>query len=158
LIARRLGATRIVMCAAPSYLRVRGTPRSPEDLAHHACIGYLREGHPAPFRFVGESSPYEVPIAGPCHANDADVLRQLAVAGCGIVSLFDFLVTDALASGALVTVLDDHRSTEWPIHALYPRNRHLVPKVAAVLELLIELCRPRTSVPPSSKARRPAGA
>ncbi|MFT3775701.1 MAG: LysR family transcriptional regulator [Minicystis sp.] len=150
LIARRLGESRIVHCASPAYLRRHGTPRSPRDLAHHQCLGYLREGRPSAFRFTSGEGILDVDIAGHFHANDADVLRQVAIAGKGIVALFDFLVTADIASGALVTVLDDHPSTIWPVHALYPKNRHLVPKVGVFLDFLGELCassRPRRGKP-----------
>ena len=38
LIARRLGAQQLVICAAPDYLAERGTPLNPADLAEHDCI------------------------------------------------------------------------------------------------------------------------
>jgi DNA-binding transcriptional LysR family regulator len=146
LIARRLGSSRLVFCASPAYLRRHGTPRTPADLARHQCLGYLTEGRPRPFEFVSQAGVQLVQIAGPCHANDADVLRQLAVAGRGVVALFDFLVAEDLARGALVTLLADHPSSSWPIHALYPKNRHLVPKVGVFLDFLAGLHRaPRAS-------------
>ncbi len=40
LIARRLAADRIVLCAAPSYIERCGTPSVPADLARHACLNY----------------------------------------------------------------------------------------------------------------------
>jgi DNA-binding transcriptional LysR family regulator len=143
LIARRLGESRVVLCAAPTYLRKHGTPKSPADLARHACLGYLSDGRPRAFRFASDAGVLAVDIAGPCHANDADVLRQLALAGRGIVALFDFILADDLRRGALVPLLPGHPSTLWPIHALYPKNRHLVPKVGVFLEFLAALYRRR---------------
>jgi DNA-binding transcriptional LysR family regulator len=139
LIARRLGESRIVLCASPAYVRKRGMPKRPADLAKHDCLGYLREWQPAPFEFVDDRATYAIPITGRFHASDATVLRELALAGEGIAALFDFLVTDALASGELVPVLADYPSTTWPIHALYPKNRHLVPKVGAFLDFVGEI-------------------
>jgi DNA-binding transcriptional LysR family regulator len=152
LIARRLGESRIVHCASPAYLRKHGAPKSPRDLTRHECISYLREGRPTAFRFVSDEGVYAIDIAGRCHANDVDVLRQLALADKGIVALFDFLVTDDLASGALIKVLDDYPSTTWPVHALYPKNRHLLPKVRVFLDFLGELCEAR-----QPKRRTPRG-
>jgi LysR family transcriptional regulator for bpeEF and oprC len=133
LIARRLGETRVVLAASRAYLRKHGTPRIPADLRQHRCLGYLREGRPSAYRFETADA---VEIAGPCHANDADVLRQMGLAGKGVVALFDFIVADDLARGALVPVLTEHRSEAWPVHALYPKNRHLVPKVGVFLDFL----------------------
>ncbi len=40
LIGRRIGAMQLVCCAAPAYLAARGTPRTPAELARHACLTY----------------------------------------------------------------------------------------------------------------------
>ncbi|WP_437300250.1 LysR family transcriptional regulator [Sorangium sp. So ce426] len=144
LVARRLGASRLVHCAAPSYIARRGAPATPADLARHDCVGYLRDGRPAGFRFLtGDGDAVlEVPISGPFHANDVDVLRRLAIAGSGIIAMFDFLAKEALAEGTLVTVLDEFPTTTWPIHALYPKNRHLLPKVRVFVDFLAEIFAP----------------
>ena len=149
LIARRLGESRIVTCASRAYLSKHGVPERPRDLARHACLGYLREGRPDPFELVaggGEGSAdtlTSVDIKGPLHSNDCDVLVQMAIAGKGITHLFDFLVEPHLRSGALVSVLDACSSRRWPIHALYPKNRHLLPKVRVFLDFLDGLWRPK---------------
>ncbi|WP_437767949.1 LysR family transcriptional regulator [Sorangium sp. So ce281] len=144
LVARRLGASRLVHCAAPSYVARRGAPATPADLARHDCVGYLRDGRPTGFRFLtGDGDAVlEVPISGPFHANDVDVLRHLAIAGSGVIAMFDFLAKDALAEGTLVTVLDEFPTTTWPIHALYPKNRHLLPKVRVFVDFLAGIFAP----------------
>ncbi|WP_236515453.1 LysR family transcriptional regulator [Sandaracinus amylolyticus] len=141
LIARKLGETRLLRCASPGYLRKHGTPRTPADLASHRCLGWLDAGRPRPFTFSGEHGTYTQEIAGPCHVNDADVLAQLAASGRGIVTLFDFLARGWLERGELVTVLDEHGNASWPIHALYPPNRHLLPKVRVFLDHLARVFR-----------------
>lgn len=148
LIARRLGESRLIFCAAPAYLRKRGTPKTPEDVAHHDCLGYLREGRPMPLRFGTGDGAYNLDIAGRFHANDAEVLLRGAIAGQGITLVFDFLVADAIASGALVPVLEGYCPDPWPIHALYPKNRHLLPKVGVFLDFVAELFR-------ASKRKKP---
>ncbi|WP_272420553.1 substrate binding domain-containing protein [Polyangium jinanense] len=142
LIAKKLGASRIVHVAAPSYVKRRGAPKSPRDLARHDCVGYLRDGRPAPFQFTSDEGTVNADIRGPFHANDAEALRELAIAGKGIVALFDFLAHDAVARGDLVFVLEKHPGTTWPIHALYPKSRHLLPKVAVLLEFVTKLFAP----------------
>ncbi len=139
LIARRLGESRIVHCASPAYLRKHGAPESFADLATHSCVGYVRDGRPLPFVCRAGEGIQATDVSGRCHVNDASVIQELAVAGKGIAALFDFMVRDALASGALVAVLDSYPTTTWPIHALYPRNRHLLPKVAVFLDFLTRL-------------------
>ena len=153
LIARKLGESRVIHCAAPAYIERRGRPMRPRDLVHHDCVGYLREGQPEPFQFVGVDGTFAADVSGPCHANDAGVLLELALAGRGVVALFDFVAESALARGALVAVLDDYPSTKWPIHALYARNRHLLPKVSVFLAYLSELFRSSAKRVPRVKRR-----
>lgn len=139
LIARRLGDSRLVMCGAPSYLRKRGTPTSPADLARHECLSYLRPDGRQSWRLRSGEQLLEIVPLGSLQVNDADVLAAHAVAGRGLVVVFDFLVADAIARGALVAVLEPYAPPAWPIHALYPKNRHLVPKVGAFLDFLGEV-------------------
>lgn len=159
LVARRLGGSRILHCAAPSYIARRGAPAAPDELAHHDCVGYLRDGRPVGFRFLtgdGDGDAVlEVPISGPFHANDVDVLKHLAIAGSGIVAMFDFLAKDALVDGTLVTVLEDFPTMSWPIHALYPKNRHLLPKVRVFVDFLAEIFAP-SGAPRRGERRRSA--
>jgi LysR family transcriptional regulator for bpeEF and oprC len=157
LVARRLGESRLAVCASPAYLRRRGVPKRPTDLARHDCIGYLRDGRPQPFRFAGDGGVVQaIEIAGRCHGNDADTIRQLAIAGHGIAAVFDFYVAAAFASGALVPLLAEYAPESWPIHALYPRNRHLVPRVAVFLDFLAEIFGQARRPPARSGASRSA--
>ncbi len=139
LIARRLGESQLVVCGSPAYLRRHGTPKTPQDLGRHECLGYLREGRPTSWRLVATGETVDVDVTGRCHANDADVLLTSALAGQGLAMLFDFLAAEGLERGALVRVLSPFASAPWPIHALYPKNRHLVPKVGVFLDFLEEL-------------------
>jgi DNA-binding transcriptional LysR family regulator len=139
LIARRLGEARIVFCGAPAYVRRRGAPSSPRDLKRHDVIGYLRDGQPNPWRFIGGEGIYAVEVSGSFHASDVDTIVTAALAGRGLIAVFDFLVEEHLQTGALVRVLEQHPSTTAPIHALYPPNRHLLPKVRVFLDFLSRL-------------------
>jgi DNA-binding transcriptional LysR family regulator len=141
LIARKLGESSIVHVAAPAYLKRRGQLRHPRELARHECVGYLRDGLPEDFKFSGADAHGSAAISGQCHANDAEAIRDLAIAGRGVAALFDFVVREPLARGALVRVLADHPGTTWPIHALYPTNRHLLPKLRVFVDHLAELWR-----------------
>lgn len=154
LIARRLGESRLVMCAAPSYLRKRGTPKVPADLVHHECLSYLRAEGRQTWLLRTSDQLVEIEPKGSLQVNDADVLVMHALAARGLVVVFEFLVADAIARGDLAPVLESYESTPWPIHVLYPKNRHLVPKVGVFLDFLAEVFArpgPRRS---AKKARR----
>jgi DNA-binding transcriptional LysR family regulator len=138
LMVRMLGESRIVVCGSPSYLERRGAPRSLKELARHNCLGYLREGRPDPWRFVGAAGVQAVDIRGRFHTNEVDAMLAAALAGQGLIAVFDFLVAGALAKGDLIEVLSDHPTLIRPIHALYPKHRHLVPKVTVFLDFLVK--------------------
>jgi DNA-binding transcriptional LysR family regulator len=146
LIARRLGESRVVVCGSPAYLRKHGTPKTPADLANHECLAYLGPEGPRSWRFLSGDQLIEVSPKGTLQVNDADVLALHARAGRGLVLLFDFLIAEDLEHGKLVTVLDAYAPPAWPIHAVYPKNRQLVPKVSVLLDFLSEVFGERHSL------------
>lgn len=139
LVAKRLGASEVLFVAAPSYVARRGMPEHPRELDRHDVLGYLRGGRPDPWLVEDEAGVQTFPIGGRFHADDVEALSYAALAGRGLVAAFDFLVHEHLREGRLVRVMPSHRSTVWPIHALYPQNRHLLPKVRAFLDFVGKL-------------------
>lgn len=144
-VARRLGVTRMLVCASPEYLRRSGTPETPADLQQHRCLGFVREGRVVPWRFRAESGALRFEPAGFVSVNDGDALKALAVAGAGLAWVFDFMIAPELASGALVTVLDGFAVDERPIHALYQSPRHVIPRVRVFLDFASTLLGPPRS-------------
>ena len=139
LIARQLSPVRLVICAAPSYLKQHGTPRTPADLASHNCLtltgpSYLRHWHLT--RAGG--APLDISPAGSLRSNSAGVLTCAAIAGHGLVCLPTYLIGDALRAGRLVTVLDDYVAPPLTLRALYPQNRHLSAKVRGFVDFVAE--------------------
>lgn len=137
LIARRLGESGLGAYASPAFVKKHGTPMHPRDLVRFPCLGFLADGRPRPFTLESvDGTSTTVEVGGQCNATDSDVLVQLALAGRGIAMMFDFLAAPHLAKGHLVPVLPTHASSAWPIHALYPSNRHLLPKVRVFLDFV----------------------
>lgn len=139
LVARRIGTTRLVCCASPAYLQRHGTPRSPDDLARHACLTYEYAALRHQWRFTGaDGRELAVRVGGPLHANNGRMLAALAAEGAGIVCEPDFILAPELARGALVPVLPAWRLPAIPIHAAYASRRHLSAKVRAFVAFLAE--------------------
>ena len=140
LIARKLAPARLTLCAAPSYLAVRGTPATIEDLGHHNCLGYTL----APL--VGDSvwgfgpdGSIRVPIRGTLHANNGEALINAALAGQGIVYTPRFMAAAAIASGALVELdLDTPLMDLGAIHAVTHPTRRPAAKTRAWIDFLVE--------------------
>lgn len=139
LVGRRVGVTRLICCAAPSYLRLRGEPKKPEDLAAHTCLTYeyspLRNVWPFRDQHGRDRS---VKITGPIQANSGRFLETLAIDGVGIVFEPDFIVGPNLRAGRLVPLLRGFDPRPTDIYVVYPSRRHLSAKVRAFADFLAE--------------------
>ena len=106
-VAWPLCETRSWLVATPGYLRRRGTPSHPNDLATHDCLPYLRPGETPTWTFAPDkgATRVAVPVRGPFSANNSEALREAAMGGLGIALLPDFSAQAALRAKRLVVVL-----------------------------------------------------
>jgi LysR family transcriptional activator of dmlA len=106
LIGHLIATNSRILCAAPSYLRKHGTPKSLADITRRECV-LLRERED-PFgswRLVGPQGAESVKVSGSLASNDIDVVLRWAHDGHGIVMSSQWLFAPSLASGKLVRVL-----------------------------------------------------
>lgn len=141
MVAVKFGGTvRFITVAAPSYLRNRALPYTPDDLHGHACIRQrLPGGRRYRWEFSRRGAEYVIDVPGMLTLDDNDLLVQAAVDGLGIAYVPDRFAQPFLASGQLVTILD-----EWcpPIPGLalyYPRNRHVPATLRAFIDTMKEI-------------------
>ena len=116
-----LGRSRLRLLASPAYLNERGTPRQPADLlASHELLGFLHPDHLNHWPLLSAEQGDRFPITPTLRASSGETLRQLALAGQGIVCLSDFMTGPDRASGALVEVLARSNSgASRPINAVF---------------------------------------
>jgi DNA-binding transcriptional LysR family regulator len=139
LIARTLGHTQLVCCAAPSYVARHGAPQTPEDLARHACLAYAYLADRDVWRFTdARGAERAVRVAGPLGANNGRFLAAIAATGLAIALEPDFIVGDDIEGGRLVRLLPDFRPPSSPIYAAYPSRRHLSAKVRLFVDFLAQ--------------------
>ena len=137
LVARKLADMRMVVCAAPAFLRRHGPPRAPEDLAAMPGLIYAGSERGDIWRFRapdGREGSVQVPVR--LRANNGEMVREAAIAGLGVAIEPSFIVHAALERGELVPVLADH---DWPgvaIHVVYPETRHLSARARAFMQAL----------------------
>jgi DNA-binding transcriptional LysR family regulator len=137
LVARRLAAVRLAMCASPDYLKARGTPRTPDDLKDHLLLNNSNIVPSRQWRFVSpDGKPWPVEVKGRLNCNNGDLLRVAALRGHGFVHLPTFIVGDDMKAGRLVSVLEPYISQDLTLNAVYPTARHLSPKVRAFVDFL----------------------
>lgn len=134
---------RFAAAAAPSYLDRRGRPAHPRDLLDHACIrGRFQSGAMMAWEFERGDETVRVDPAGPLlvqPGGGTDLAIEVALAGTGIVYLFEEWLRAHLVSGTLEPVLEEW----WPRFSgpfLYYPGRRLVP---APLRAFVDFVRDR---------------
>jgi len=142
LMVRRIGSSRRVVCAAPSYWKQKGRPDLPGDLTHHDCLTYHYLTSRSEWRFSGPSGEFGVRVQGSLHANNGDVLRQAALAGRGVAALPTFICGEDIAGGRLETVLEQFEPPDLGIYAIFTHRRHLSAKVRAFVHFLVRTLGP----------------
>ncbi len=145
LIARRLSPFRIRICASPDLIRRVGLPQTPQDLAGVPCIIDTNGRWMSNWPFAGDGGEMvTVSVTGPMEVNSPQVARAAAVAGLGFAILPDFIAAPELASGRLLSVLDDKVPTGGGIFAVYPHRRYLPAKVRVFVDFLVDWFKTRS--------------
>jgi DNA-binding transcriptional LysR family regulator len=114
-VAWKLCETHTVVGATQAYLKRKGVPRTPADLATHDCLFYPRALGSGIWSFERRATrkavqaPVTLTVNGPFSANNSEALRDAALGDLGIAILPDFTAQTAIRSGELQVVLPDWR-------------------------------------------------
>ena len=148
MMAKKLSRRTNFVCAAPAYLEKYGTPHALSELSQHNCLLGTRDyWHFIDFKETdskktdyGKDADKEknLRVSGTVQYNSGHSLVDAALKGLGIVQLPDYYVQQYLASGELVSLLDNYREPEESIWAIYPHNRHLSPKIRLLVDFLAQ--------------------
>ncbi len=136
LMTRRLGETRRVLVASPDYLRRRGTPHHPRELAGHELIAFHGLTAGPGWRFHVGGRELRVDLRPRYASNSGDAAIARAVAGGGLCLALGYQVAEAIDRAALLEVLPEFAPPPLPIQAVFPGARLLPGKLRAFLELL----------------------
>jgi DNA-binding transcriptional LysR family regulator len=138
-IQRKIADLQRVICAAPSYLKRRGTPTVAADLKEHDCIVVAGPRlNRWPFKTRGGGIDV-VEVRPRVSTDDAEAALRLAIEGAGIIRLSDVIVGGPLRDGELTALLTDiHHVEPFPLAAIYPAGRQRLPRVAVFIEFLLE--------------------
>lgn len=137
---RKISDCPRVLCAAPEYLKKRGTPKTPDDLLsdEHNCL-LLRYPRSPEYYWVLQTpaGPRKLQVAGKMDADHGDVLTDWALAGHGIVNKPRFDVAQHLESGRLVEILKETPPPPTIFGCLYPHRRLQDPKIRHFVDFVI---------------------
>ena len=133
LIARRLATLGNYLYASPGYLARKGEPRSPDDLARHACLSLARAGT---WTLHDGTHSVAVPVSSRFAGNSVGMLRRLATLDAGIIVLSEAIVADDRA-GRLRRVMPAWEGEPIPVYAM-TETRLLPAKTQHFIEFLRE--------------------
>lgn len=142
-IARFIAANKRVVVASPAYIKKFGTPKTPEELTKHNCIG-IRQGDEAYglWRFTNskgktkEPQTYNIKIRGNLTTNDGGVALNWALDGHGVLLRAQWDVEKYLQSGRLIEVLPQYQSPDADIYAIYAERHRTSVRVKALIDFV----------------------
>ncbi|WEJ74861.1 LysR family transcriptional regulator [Pseudomonas sp. PSE14] len=140
-VARRMAPHRRLLCASPDYLQRHGSPRTPAELAQHACLTFAYARGSRLWHFCGHSEE-SVRVSGPLRANSSQVLRQAALDGMGLILMPSWLLGEDIEAGRLQVLLPEWRAgvngEDSGVYAVYLPNRRNSKKVRAFVDFFTE--------------------
>ncbi|MCR5884964.1 LysR substrate-binding domain-containing protein [Rhizobacter sp. J219] len=126
LVSVRLADNRRLCVASPKYLARAGTPKHPNDLAQHDCLTLSTDAtQTRGWAFTLDGEVNHLRLTGSLSCNDGQVLHDWCLAGLGLAWRSTWEVESHLASGDLVSVLDDYAAPPNGIYAVFAQRKHL---------------------------------
>ncbi len=131
---------RMATAAAPAYLKARGRPAHPRDLLNHACLrGRFASGAMPAWEFQRRAEVVNLEPSGPLIvrvSGGVDLAVDAAVAGCGVIHLFEDWLKPQLDSGALEPVLEPWWRPFTGPFLYYPGRRHVPAPLRAFVDFV----------------------
>ncbi len=141
--ARRLLPNNTMLCASPSYLKLRGTPTHPDDLAKHNCLTLGNNRQRVSWYFHNEGKRVKVNVRGNLSSRGGTPLVEAAVHGAGIVNISEWMMRGLISEGKLVQCLPDWKAStqegsSGEIYAVYHGMKYPNPALRAFIDFLVE--------------------
>jgi DNA-binding transcriptional LysR family regulator len=134
LVAKRIGTIRRVVCASRGYLKTRGVPMKPDDLATHDCITFAGSMSSKSWSFASKAGQRAVTIHSRLIVNTAEAALDMAIAGLGVTRVLSYQAAQAVANDKLSIVLQPFEPEPVPV-SLVQRSQGLLPlKLRAFLD------------------------
>ena len=136
LIARRIGALRRILCAAPGYLAKYGRPLRPADLTQHACILRLNTGASETWTLRDGGAPAPISVRGRFRSDNATARNEAAALGAGISLAPLWQVRPPLDEGRLDLILTEYEPQAIPLHLIWPVGPRLPRRTRVLADIL----------------------
>lgn len=136
--ASTVGSVRRVVCAAPSYLRARGTPRAPAELAVHDTIAFTGQAEYV-WGFASQGQHERVHVRPRLIVNSVDLAIAAARDGHGLTRVLSYQVAEDVARKRLKLVLREHELEPVPVHIVRLEAREAPARVRAFADFAAPL-------------------
>lgn len=135
---------RAIVVASPAYLDRRGEPRAIADLAQHDCVGFRQIAGGGLYRWDLQENGRDVQadVRNAVIINDPLYAVELALAGVGLIYVFDALVREHLKATRLQEVLPLAAIVEPGLFLYFPRRAAMAPKLRAFIETARTVLKP----------------
>ncbi|WP_428827454.1 LysR substrate-binding domain-containing protein [Azonexus sp. IMCC34842] len=135
--ARPVGSSRLRLLASPAYLQRHGAPTTPAELAGHVLLGFNQPDSLNDWPLRNDDGT-TVRIKPTIASSSGETLRQIALAGLGIVCLSDFMTRQDQKDGQLLPLLAGQSlDVRQPINAVYYRNTALASRITCFVDHVI---------------------
>ena len=134
LTARKLGQAERLVVATPDYLTQRGVPKTPQDLADHDAIIYGQSSGGQDWIFRQEAVEVSIRLQARLTLSAAEGVREAVLTGQGLAIASRWMFAPELASGVVVTVLEEWTLPPMDLWIIYPSGRLTSAKARAFVK------------------------
>ncbi|WDE02150.1 LysR family transcriptional regulator [Thalassomonas actiniarum] len=138
LVEHTIVESKRIICASPKFLEQYQEPVTVEQLRDLPCLHYGNLPSGNNWKLHGTDGDKMLKVNGVMCSNNAEILRDAAVAGMGLALLPVFIAGKDLQSGKLVNVLREYTAPPIHLSLLYPPNRHLSARVRLFVKFIQE--------------------
>lgn len=137
--ARKLHEARIFLVASPDYLEKNGYPQEPADLAHHDCLHYTNIRGAGTWPLRSDEKVIHQKINPIFSSNNTELLHALALNGRGVALLPEFTISEDVASGKLVPLMQHYALPAIPVNLVYPSRKLMTSAMRSFLDFATKL-------------------
>lgn len=134
MICKKLFSVQRDIYASPEYLETHGYPATPEELINHNCL--INTIYGLQNKWILNSQI--IHVSGNFKSNNAEVLKEVALNGLGLIWVPYFSVREEVQAGKLLPVLPNDKSPEIMLYAIYKKHKRNNEYIDLFLQYLCE--------------------
>lgn len=135
LIARPVKSMRFFIGGSREYLKRQGTPKSPEQLAHHDCIAGASQDS---WVLQGPSRKFQIPARIVARYRSMTARAHAVAAGVGLATLPLLLFEEPLFKNQISPVLTDYCAGKFDLYVVYVSRKNTPLKIRSFIDFLVE--------------------